>query len=88
MGLEAGANIGTAEKIERCAKVAGEIAYTVTLALNEYFAGNWVAPTWEPSEQIRHCVGCHGPATGAKKARRWNQQGHMECMMCHEDHTA
>lgn len=85
--LEAGENIGTAEKIERCAKVVGEVCYTVTLALNEYFAGKWVAPSWEPSEEIEHCVRCHGPAVGAKKARRWNQQGHMECLMCHEDHT-
>jgi hypothetical protein len=23
----------------------------------------------------------------AQKAMRWNQQGHMECVMCHSDHT-
>lgn len=86
--IEAGANIGTPEKIERCAKVAGEVAYTVTLALNDFFAGTWVAPAWNPSDEIAHCVSCHGPATATKKARRWNQQGHMECVMCHEDHTS
>jgi hypothetical protein len=83
----AGVNINSEDKIERCAKVAGETAYTVTLALNEFFAGKWVAPSWSPSDETQHCVGCHGPATETKKAFRWNQQGHMECLSCHEDHT-
>jgi len=86
--MEAGAQIKDDAKIERCAKVAGEVAYTVTLALNEYFAGKWVAPAWKPSDQIAHCVKCHGPGTETQKARRWNQQGHNECLMCHTDHTA
>jgi hypothetical protein len=84
--LEAGVQIKTEDKIERCAKVTGEVVYTVTLALNEYFAGNWVAPSWQPSDETEYCIGCHGPATETQKARRWNQQGHMECVMCHEDH--
>ena len=83
---EAGVQINSEDKYERCAKVAGEVAYTVTLALNEYFAGRWVAPSWQPSDETEHCIGCHGPATETKKARRWNQQGHMECLMCHDDH--
>ena len=86
--LEAGATIKSDAKIERCAKVAGEVVYTVTLALNEFFDGKWVAPAWQPSKGIEHCIGCHGPGTPEKKPRRWNQQGHMECLMCHEDHTA
>ena len=86
--LTADASIKSDAKIERCAKVAGEVAYTVTLALNEYFAGSWVAPAWKPSDDIAHCVKCHGPDTATQKARKWNQQGHMECTMCHTDHTA
>ncbi|MCM2310151.1 MAG: C-GCAxxG-C-C family protein [Steroidobacteraceae bacterium] len=75
-------------KVERCAKVAGEVVYIVVTALNEFFDGKWVAPVWQPSKGIEHCIGCHGPATPEQKPRRWNQQGHMECRMCHEDHTA
>jgi len=75
-------------KIERCAKVAGDVVYIVTTALNEFFDGKWVAPAWQPSQQIEHCIGCHGPGTPTQKPRRWNQQGHMECLMCHDDHTA
>jgi len=85
--IEAGATVDSQAKIERCAKVAGEVAYTVTLAMNEYFAGTWVAPVWEPSEESAHCARCHGPSSGEQKARKWNQQGHMECQMCHDDHT-
>jgi hypothetical protein len=84
--MAAGATIKSDAKIERCAKVAGEVAYTVTQALNEYFAGNWVPPVWKPSPEVEHCVKCHGPDTATQKARKWNQQGHMECLMCHTDH--
>jgi hypothetical protein len=84
---EAGAEIQSDEKYERCAKVAGEVAYTVTLALNEFFADKWLAPAWDPSDETKHCIKCHGPSGATQKARRWNQQGHMECLICHEDHT-
>ena len=87
--VAAGATIKSEAKIERCAKVAGEVAYTVTLALNEYFDGKWKPPVWKPAKEIWHCVGCHGPdaALAPQKAMKWNQQGHMECVMCHSDHT-
>jgi len=85
--LTAGADVKSAEKIERCAKVAGEVVYTVTTALNEYFAGNWTPPKWQPSEEIRHCIMCHSPDTmGQTIDGMNNQQGHMECLMCHDDH--
>jgi hypothetical protein len=85
--VAAGATIKSDAKIERCAKVAGEVAYTVTLALNEYFEGKWTPPVWKPSAGTEHCVSCHGPDIATQKAARWNQQGHLECGMCHSDHT-
>ena len=84
--MAAGEQIDTAAKIERCAKVCGEVVYTTTSALNAFFKGEWTPPVWHPSEDIEHCIGCHGPRSKTHRARRWNQQGHMECMMCHEDH--
>lgn len=72
----------------RYAKVAGEVAYTVTLGLNEFFAGTWTAPVWKPSQETEHCIRCHGPDVPTQKVRKWNQQGHMECLMCRSDHTA
>jgi hypothetical protein len=86
--LEAGVkDLHDPAKIERCAKVAGDVVYIVTTALNEFFDGKWVAPVWQPSKGIEHCIRCHGPATPEQQPKRWNQQGHMECLMCHADHT-
>lgn len=88
--MEAGSQITSKEKKDRCAKVAGEVAYVTTLAINEYFAGRWTPPAWKPSAAIEHCVKCHGPddmfQTKEKDGMN-HQQGHMECLMCHDDHT-
>jgi mono/diheme cytochrome c family protein len=67
--------------------VAGEIVHTVTHYLNEFFEGKWSPPVWTPSKETGHCARCHGPDTFTRKAKRWNQQGHMDCPMCHDDHT-
>jgi hypothetical protein len=86
--LAAGAEISSKAKKERCAKVAGEVAYITTLALNEYFDGKWTPPAWKPSKETEHCVDCHGPADMQHNETSMNQQqGHMECLMCHDDHT-
>lgn len=86
--LAAGAAISSTAKKERCAKVAGEVVYTVTNAINEYFDGKWTPPAWKPSAQITHCVECHGPDDMWQTKEGMNhQQGHMECLMCHVDHT-
>jgi hypothetical protein len=86
--LDAGEEVTSEAKKERCAKVAGEVVYTVTHSINEYFAGRWVPPVWAPSAEISHCVKCHGPDNMTHTNTRMNQQqGHMECLMCHDDHT-
>lgn len=86
--LAAGAQVTSKEKKERCAKVTGEVVYTVTLAMNEYFDGKWKPPVWTPSKQIEHCVKCHGPDDMWQAKEGMNhQQGHMECLLCHGDHT-
>ena len=59
--LAAGAEVTSKEKYERCAKVAGEVVYTVVHYLNEYFEGRWKPAKWTPSKEIAHCVECHGP---------------------------
>ena len=85
--LTAGTEVTSKAKIERCSKVAGEVAYIATLALNEYFAGKWKPPTWKPSKGIEHCISCHGPDKIEHGDGMNNQQGHMECLMCHTDHS-
>jgi hypothetical protein len=55
---------------------------------NEYFDGKWKPVKWTPSEKIAHCVQCHGPETFPDYTDGMNQQqGHMECLLCHADHT-
>ena len=75
-------------KIERCAKVAGEVVYIVTTALNEFLDEKDGRAGLEPvtGDTALHQV--PRPTPPVQKARKWNQQGHMECLMCHEDHTA
>jgi len=85
--MAADATVKSDAKIERCAKVTGEVVYTVTLALNEFFDGKWTPPVWKPSKENEHCISCHGPDLPNQKAEKWNQQGHMECLLCHTDHT-
>jgi hypothetical protein len=86
--LAAGEEVNSAAKKERCAKVSGEVVYTVVYSINEYFAGRWTPPKWQPSDEIAHCVKCHGPDNMMHTNTRMNQQqGHMECLMCHGDHT-
>jgi hypothetical protein len=84
--MAAGEEVTSEAKKERCAKVTGEVVYIVATALNEYFAGNWTPPAWEPSEEIRHCIRCHGPDDMWHGRGPKTQQGHMECLLCHEDH--
>jgi hypothetical protein len=86
--LAAGTQVTSKEKKERCAKVAGEVVYTVVHYLNEYFEGRWKPAKWEPSKEIAHCIECHGPDNMAQSTEGMNhQQGHMECLLCHQDHT-
>ena len=79
--MAAGVEVTSAEKLQRCAKVAGEVVYTVVKSLNEYHSGIWIPAAWEPAKEVEHCLECHS------KGGMNNQQGHMECLMCHSDHT-
>jgi hypothetical protein len=48
-------------------RIDAERPEIVTTALNEFFDGKWVAPVWQPSKGIEHCIGCHGPGTPTQK---------------------
>ena len=88
MAAGATATTSSLEKLERCAKVTGEVVYMTTLGLNEYFAGNWTPSKWKPSKEIEHCFNCHAPDNMFHDTpSKYAQQGHMDCLMCHSDHT-
>lgn len=87
--IAAGTTVTGAEKKQRCAKVTGEVVAVVVHHLNKYFAGEWQPPKWKPSKETAHCVACHGPDDMFHSLNGTNnQQGHMECLLCHGDHTA
>jgi hypothetical protein len=86
--MAAGVKVDSDQKKERCAKVAGEVIYQVVSHLNEYFAGTWTAPKWSPKPEFEHCWKCHASDDMFyKKVTPSSQQGHMDCLLCHEDHT-
>lgn len=63
--MAADENISTDAKKERCAKVAGEVVYTVTQHLNEFFEGKWTPAVWAPSPRVT-CM--HSPAARAMRS--------------------
>jgi hypothetical protein len=77
----AGTKIGTDERKDRCAKVAGEVAYQTVVRLNAYADGKFAASAPGVSEETAHCLSCHGPNG------EHNQMGRMVCSSCHTDHT-
>jgi hypothetical protein len=48
----------------------------------------WKPAKWEPSKAITSCIECHSPEEFPNYKDGMNhQQGHMECLPCHVDHT-
>lgn len=78
----AGTNISSKERKDRCAKVAGEVAYMTVAMLNDYADKKYKSATPAVSAETGHCLSCHGTA-----AAEHTQQGRMACGLCHEDHT-
>ncbi len=84
----AGVQVTSKEKKERCAKVTGEVAYTMVQYLNQYEEGAWKPKKLTPRKEISHCIECHGPDDMWHEKTGMNQQqGHMDCLLCHKDHT-
>jgi hypothetical protein len=86
--LAAGATVKSKEKKERCAKVAGEVVYVTVDHLNLHSEGKWAPTKWTPKPEVAHCIDCHGPDDMEQSLDGMNhQQGHMDCNLCHGDHT-
>lgn len=83
---KAGVSASSPEKMDRCAKVSGDTAAKVVEMLNEYWARggklDFIA-AWEPKAEFAHCAGCHTLNNASPKT----QQGKMNCITCHDDHT-
>jgi hypothetical protein len=79
--MAAGTKIDTDDRKDRCAKVAGEVAYQTAIRLNAYADGNFTPSAPGVAEATGYCLSCHGPDAEN------NQQGQMACGLCHTDHT-
>lgn len=74
--------VGTDERKDRCAKLTGDTAAKVAELLNKALEGQYAA-TFKPSAEYITCMGCHQGADSTLD----NEQGKMNCVTCHEDHT-
>lgn len=78
----AGAKINEKLKKDRCAKVSGDTAAHVAEMLNQALEGK-VQVAYKVPQEFSHCMACHQGATSMLD----NQQGKMNCTLCHDDHT-
>lgn len=70
------------ERLDRCAKLTGDVAAKAVELLNLQADGKFVA-SYKPSELFAGCMGCHW----GKDSLLNNEQGKMNCVQCHTDHT-
>lgn len=79
--MAAGTTVNAPDRKDRCAKVAGEVAFQTVSRLNDYAAGKFTPSAPGVSAETASCLGCHGPEAAN------NQNGRMVCASCHSDHT-
>lgn len=80
--VKAGARIHEAQKKDRCAKVTGDTAARAAELLNQALEGK-ITLAYKVPQEFSHCMSCHQSA----KSLLDNEQGKMNCMLCHDDHT-
>lgn len=80
---KAGEKINEAGKADRCAKVTGDTAARAAEMLNEALEKGKIVPMYRVPTEYSHCMACHqGPNSLLD-----DQQGKMNCLSCHDDHT-
>jgi len=78
-GKEAGYNINSDERKERCRRLTSDVASRITVDLNEYF-GNTYVTSGHDNESIRTCLTCH-----SDNGKLSNTSGKMGCASCHTE---
>jgi hypothetical protein len=76
---ESGYMADSEQRVERCRRVTGDVAFRTVVVLNEYF-GNTYVTEGHDNEDVRACMTCHGD-TGKLS----NTFGKMECSSCHTE---
>ncbi|HEX2969796.1 MAG TPA: C-GCAxxG-C-C family protein [Bacteroidales bacterium] len=78
---ESGYRVNSDQRKERCRRLTSDVAYRVTLALNEYF-GNTYLTTGGENKNTRTCITCHGD-----NGKIGNTSSKMNCGSCHTEST-
>lgn len=69
------------QRLERCAKLTGDVAAFAVELLNRQLEGTF-APVYEPPEEFARCISCHV----GKDSTLNNVLGRMNCVQCHQPH--
>lgn len=77
----AGKKVSDPERLDRCAKLTGDVAAKAVELLNAQADSKFVA-AYKPSELFAGCMSCHV----GKDSMLNNVQGKMNCVQCHEPH--
>ncbi len=68
------------QRLDRCAKLTGDVAARAVEMLNLQADGSFIA-AYKPSDLFAGCMSCH---VGKDSALN-NVQGRMDCVQCHDD---
>ncbi len=72
-----------AKRLERCARLTGDVAAYAVKILNDKLAGTF-SPLYVAPTEIGMCKGCHSASGSSMNIVASN----MDCVQCHGDHTA
>ncbi|MDI6825444.1 MAG: C-GCAxxG-C-C family (seleno)protein [Bacillota bacterium] len=76
-----GYKVSDPERLERCAKLTGDVAAFAVELLNKQADGVF-APAYKAGDEFAGCISCH---VGKDSALN-NVQGRMNCVQCHQPH--
>jgi hypothetical protein len=71
--------VDSPERLERCARVSGDVAAQAVKLLNDQSLGTFRAEH-TPPKSVAECMSCHGAGRAEK-----NVSTKMECVKCHHD---
>jgi hypothetical protein len=76
-----GRPVDSPERIERCARLSGDVVAQAVKILNDQSRGIFQSEH-PPARSVSGCMNCHGPGRSAR-----NVSARMDCLPCHQDHT-
>ncbi len=76
---DAGLEVSSDERKERCRRLTGDVARKVTVALNDVHADSYMA-NMHGDNSVNSCLACHG-----KEGKLQNVSARMSCSSCHSE---